>query len=518
MLMRFRISLFFIIFLAGALFSCPVRADGDPPLDPLHQPRPRSSYGMDLMGPGWQWTFPREEAWPRLDGALRVDLLDDLVRKSWGAGVRSVRVSTWWCMVEPERDSYDWEALDDVFQIASNYGLSVIPEIYYTPDWAALGTDVAIQCVDKAYPRNLPPQNMDDWSDFMADMVNRYGIHGKDQVHEWEIWNEPDLWEFWYTPSDPVNDNVPMYSRLVQRAKEQIAANDVNGRLLLGGMSDINGPEFLQRLMALEGDLDVRDDVDIVTLHVFSDHIRKISSLKAALGDNEFDLWVTELNYWGWTEDASPQMLSDLYALLAREGVTQSFWFKSWTTDWGPGIFLDQDPLWEPKPFTPSAFYHTFKQQTFPHALSGHPVVQEPAPNSLLAPRPEFVWERPDPGDFPIAGYKLQVDDSLYRGTPYFTSPELDAWVPAGELHFLPLQMIGGRGVAAPSGPVSPQAPPPTTPLVHYQPQKNLSPGVYYWRVAAVDVRGNVGPYSPVRPLVISAGDERVFLPAQIQP
>ncbi len=517
MFMRFKISIVLLVFLAGVLVAFPVLADGDPPFNPLHQPRPQSTYGMDLMGPGWQWTFPREDAWPRLDGALRVDLLDDLMRKSRDAGVRSARVATWWCMVEPERDSYDWEALDDVFQIASNYGLAVVPEIYYTPDWAAVGHDVTDQCVSNKYPRNLPPQNMDDWSDFMADMVSRYGIYGKDQVHEWEIWNEPDLWEFWYTPSDPEHDNVPMFAQLVQRAKEQIIRHDVQGRLLLGGMSDINGPEFLLRLMALDGDLDVKDDVDIVTLHVFSDHLRKISALKAALGDNRFDLWVTELNYWGWTEDASPQMLADLYDLLDSEGVMHSFWFKSWTTDWGPGIFLDQDPLWEPKPFRPSAFYDTFKQQSFPFALSGAPVVEAPAPNSLLSPRPKFSWERPEAGGFAIAGYKLQVDDSLYRGTPYFTSPELDVWVPAGELHFLPLQMMGGDN-AAHLEIGSAQAPPPTLSLVHYQPQQPLSPGVYYWRVAAVDVQGNVGPYSAVRTLVVGAGDERLFLSAQIQP
>ena len=514
--MRFRISAAILIFLTIILLARPVGAAGDPPFNPLHQPRPQSPYGMDLMGPAWRWTFPREEAWPRLEGDLRVDLLDEMVQKSWAAGVRSARVATWWCMVEPERDSYDWKALDEVFQIASNYGIAVVPEIYYTPDWAAVGHDVTEQCVNNNYPRNLPPQDMGDWSDFMATMVDRYGMYGKDQVHDWEIWNEPDLWEFWYVPSDPANDNVPLFSDLVQRAKEQIVRHDIGGRLLLGGMSDINGPGFLQRLMALEGDLDIKDDVDIVTFHVFSDHIRKIRALKAALGDNRFVLWVTELNYCGWSEDATPQMLADLYDLVASEGITHSFWFKSWTSDWGPGIFEDQSPLWEPKHFIPNAFYDTFKRQTFLHALPKTPVVRGPDEDVLIDPRPEFSWDRPAPGDLALAGYKLQVDDTLFRGAPYFTSPELDAWVPAGELHFLPLQMTGGSAAAVSTA--SPAGPPPTLPRIRYQPLHDLPPGLYYWRVAAVDVQGNVGPYSPVRTLLISAGEERVFLPTVVGP
>jgi len=514
--MRFKINTIFVVVLIGIFFAHPAWANGDPPFNPLQQPRSQSPYGMDLMGPGWQWTFPREEAWPRLDGSIRVDLLDELVQQSWAAGVRSARISTWWCMTEPERDSYDWEALDYAFQIASNYGIAPVPEIYYTPDWAALGKDVDIQCVSNEYPRNLPPQDMDDWSNFMAAIVGRYGAYGKDQVHEWEIWNEPDLWEFWYIPWDPSGASAPMYSLLVQRAKEQIVLHDINGRLILGGVSDINGPDFLKRLMKLNGEFDLKEDVDIVSFHVFSSHIGKISTLKAALGDNNFELWMTELNYWGWTERTSSQQLANLYALLVQEGIVKSFWFKSWTTGWGPGIFLNQGNLWEPKHFTPSPFYDTFKQQAFSHALPEAPTVQEPAEEGLVDPLPIFVWERPAAGNFSIAGYKLQVDNSLYRGQPYFHSPELDVWVPGAELHFLPLQMTGGSSVAT-VHPASVVAPP-SIPRVRYQSRQTLPPGLYYWRVAAVDVQGNVGSYSPVRTIQISAGKERVFLPAMIQP
>lgn len=509
---RLLFPLLFLLFLFVIIPIAPIEADGPSP-DPLRQPRPTSPYGMDLMGPGWQWTFPREDANPRLDGAIRVDLLDELFRKSWAAGVRRVRVAVWWCMTEPDRDQYEWEELDYVFQLAKNYGVDPVPEIYYTPDWAAIGSNIDIQCVSTDYPRNLPPSNMEDWSDFMAEFVKRYGAYGKDQIHDWEIWNEPDLYEFWYIPWNPAGANVDMYALMVKRARAEIDKYDVNGRLLLGGFSDIYGPDFLRRLMALRGPYDIREDVDIVTFHVFSDHANKISKLKSALGDNDFELWVTELNQNSWNETVSGQELANLYKLIAKEGITTSFWFKSWTSDWGPGIFAPPDPLWEAESFQINVFYNTFKQQAFPHALPDAPMLLQPSDAAIQGSRPMFAWKRPAAGTFPIAGYKLQVDNSLYRGEPYFHSPELDVWVPASLTHFLPLQMSNGQAGFAHSMPSSSPASPPSTPTMSYRPTQSLPPGQYYWRVAAVDVEGNVGPYSPVRALTV-VGDERVFLPA----
>ncbi len=501
--------LLLFLLLVSFLLLHPAYADGGPPYNPLQQPPPQSNYGMDMMGPSWQWTFPREAATPRLDGAIREDLMDELFRKSWAAGVRRARIATLWCFVQPERHRYDWEPVDIAYQLASNYGMTVVPEIFYTPDWAALGFDVSANCTNNDYPRNIPPQNMDDWSDFMATIVQRYGAYGKNQAHDWEIWNEPDLWEFWFVPSAPNKDGVPTYARLLKRAKAQIDAHDTRGRLLLGGMSDIYGHKFIKRLMALEGELDVSEDIDVVALHIFSAHLTKIRAIKEALGDHHYDLWATELNNRiDWTEETPPEKLSKLYADIASEGITKSFWFKSRTSKWGPGIFKNQGNLWDAQQFELSPFYQTFHQQTFPQRLAAAPTLLGPGSRPLQQPRPVFSWQRPAPGDFAIAGYKLQVDNSLFHGNAYFTSPELDLWIPAGHLTFTPLQMTHGRGTVADT-----PAAPPTLPQMHFRPAAPLPPGHYTWRVAAVDVQGNVGQYSLALPLHIEAGPQRLYLP-----
>ena len=486
----------------------------------MRQPRSQSPYGMDILGPAWQWTFPREDAWPRLNGRIRVDHLDELFQKTAAAGVRSARMSSWWCILEPERDRYDWEHMDYTFQIASNYGISMVPEIFYTPDWAAVNQNTGTDCVVSKV-RNLPPIDMNDWSDFMNEFTARYGVKGKNQAHDWEIWNEPDLYEFLYVPWDPGNANVVVYADLVKRARKAIDEHDPGGRLLMGGISDIYGPRFLSRLLEQRGPMDVREDADVITFHVFSDHERKIDRVMGAKGLVKAELWATEFNTSGSGEGLDATSLAELYGLAASKNISRTYWFKAFSSDWGPGIFVNRDPLWVPGSFEKSMFYDTFKKQVFPHTVAEAPQPRQPAESQLVGPNPTFLWQRPNPGSFPIAGYKFQVENSFYKGKLYFHTPEIDVWVPGAYVQFLPLQRKNQRAAFA-TETVSGNAPQngaavgglaPAIPQVSYRPNTRLKPGVYYWRVAAVDVAGNVGAYSTPLKMIVVAGDFRLFLP-----
>ena len=234
--------------------------------------------------------------------------------------------------------------------------------------------------------------------------------------------------------------------------------------------------------------------------------------------------FLNEFNNIGWGKDygRADREVDDLFALVFDADVTRTFWFKSWTTkwqaDWTVGIFKERDPLWVPGPFTPSPFYDSFQRLALPPQMAGAPRLDQPGDNALATPRPTFTWTRPSAGTFPIAGYKLQVDDSTYQGTPYFHAPEIDAWVTASHTHFLPFQMSVGRSRAA-ARTTTPHSP--STDLtisnIRYQPTVPLAPGRYFWRVAAVDTEGNVGPYSETRILYVSAGDKRSFLPMQLR-
>jgi len=531
----FRIALLLILLLA---FSSQALADppthrqeaglASPqhqPPNPLVQPPTTSAYGMDILGPAWQWTFPRESAQPRFDGAMRIDQLDEVLYKSWGAGVRSARVAAWWCFLEPERDQYEWEDLDIMIQLLSNYGIEPIPEILYTPYWArAAAPAPQTSCINNRQ-RNYQPDDIADWEEFMGEIVQRYGPQGKNQVAYWEIWNEPDLPEF--LSGDWGENTVCIYSDLLKAASQQIRSRDPEARILLGGLSDINGPGFLDDLLEGECGVNVQNDFDILAFHAFTAHDLKKFFLNRVLEKHDavgrYELWINEFNNikWGKDYDRADRELTDLFNVMFDADVTRTFWFKSWTTkwqaDWTVGIFEPRDPLWVPGPFTPSPFYASFQRQAFPHQLANASQLAQPGANALTPPRPTFTWARPPSGSFQIAGYKLQVDDSTYQGTPYFHAPEVDVWVPASNIHFLPFQMSADRGavIAQATAPVSTPTDLAISNLSYTTPSP-LAPGRYFWRVAAVDTEGNVGPYSEIRILYVSPGDKRSFLPMQL--
>ena len=79
-------------------------------------------------------------------------------------------------------------------------GLQFIARLERPPDWArAQGT-----------AETAPPQNLDDYGDFVAAFVQ----HFKGRVHYVQIWNEPNRFEDWgFQPVDPV-----AYTKLLQVA------------------------------------------------------------------------------------------------------------------------------------------------------------------------------------------------------------------------------------------------------------------------------------------------------------
>jgi len=494
------------------------------PPNPLQQPPSKSPYGMDHLGPAWQWTFPREHAPSRLDGALRIDQADEVFRKSWEAGVRSARLAAWWCFLEPERDQYAWGDMDIMLQLLSNYGIEPIPEILYTPYWArADSPEPHTSCIDN-WEKNHQPDDLHDWDEFIREIVQRYGSSGKDQIRYWEIWNEPDLPEFLSSNSGGQDKTVCIYSELLNSASQEIRNLDPRARILLGGLSDINGPGFLDDLLDADCGFDVRGDFDILAFHAFTAHHLKLFFLMNVLEEHDavdrYELWLNELNNirWGKDYERADEELEGLFDLIFDAGITRTFWFKSWTTkwqaDWTVGIFENHDPLWEPAPFIPSPFFDSYQNQAFPDLLADPPLLIEPTAGVITASAPIFSWARPTSGTYPIAGYKLQVDDSTYQGTPYFHAPEVDVWIPSSNIHFLPFQMSAGLNTNA-SGPTAASSPSTELTIANlsYQTRQSLAPGRYFWRVAAVDTEGNVGPYSETRIIYVESGSERSYLP-----
>ena len=115
--------------------------------------------------------------------------LDALLDKAASAGVDGVEIQADWWILEPVEDQYEWANYTDRFvREARERGLKVAFQITEAPPWARQsGGD---------YGGWDPPRSSAElaaWSDFISDMVNRYGT----QVTRYKMWNEPNLTTFW---------------------------------------------------------------------------------------------------------------------------------------------------------------------------------------------------------------------------------------------------------------------------------------------------------------------------------
>ena len=111
------------------------------------------------------------------------------------AGVRWIRQEIPWDRIEiPQKGQYTnpygstWEHYDRFIDLANEYGLNIVARLDLPPSWAK---------ADNSVPRS-PPDNLEDYGDFVYTFVKRY----KGKIKYYQIWNEPNLYGEWGSPPD----------------------------------------------------------------------------------------------------------------------------------------------------------------------------------------------------------------------------------------------------------------------------------------------------------------------------
>lgn len=171
-----------------------------------------------------------------LDGHVR----QQQIRQFGALGVCWVRLDFDWSAIQPDSArTYDWARYDATVSGLSAAGLRVLGLLAYTPSWANGG---------KA-SRYFPPQDSAAFARFAQQAAARYGPH---QVQAWEIWNEPNLAQFWQPAADP-----DAYAELLKGASAAIRAAAPGALVISGGLAqpypserDWDARQFLARFYA----------------------------------------------------------------------------------------------------------------------------------------------------------------------------------------------------------------------------------------------------------------------------
>lgn len=202
---------------------------------------------------------------PKRDSALGIspgagirDLSDDELAADLDRmvelGATWVRIDLDWSVIEPDPGELTWASTDRVVVAAAARGIEVLGLLAYTPEWAR-----PADSSDKH-----PPTDPADFARFAAAAVEHY----RGVISTWEVWNEPNVADFWEPAADPA-----AYAGLLVAATTAIREADPQAVVITGGLapaSDDSGelsPEtFLRRMYeTLPTGL-----IDAVAIHPYS--------------------------------------------------------------------------------------------------------------------------------------------------------------------------------------------------------------------------------------------------------
>jgi Glycosyl hydrolases family 39/Cep192 domain 4 len=272
-------------------------------------------------------------------------------------GIRLWDTHTSWSWLNPSRGVYDWSLLDQWLALAESHDVDVLYTFGVTPGWASAQPTQTCTYHPGACS---PPADLRDWEEFVRALV----VHANGRIKYWELWNEPNLDEFW-------SGDIQTLLRMTQRAYAVIKSVDPNAMVLTPAptASPSNFATWLTSYFAAGGG----DYADIVAFHGYlpytvadpeylKDVVDSINDAMSRNGQTGKPTWNTEAS-WGKADrlpdlDAQAAYVARAYILQWSLGVQRFYWYAwnnpLWGTLWDestgdvlkPGIAFGETYKW----------------------------------------------------------------------------------------------------------------------------------------------------------------------------
>jgi Carbohydrate binding domain/Cellulase (glycosyl hydrolase family 5) len=296
-----------------------------PALTPPTAPVPRELFGMHFNEADTSWSTSNQI------GAVRI----------WDAGPNADEsgIGAQWSEIEGSAGSYNWSGLDQRVAQARSRGADVMYTLGgRTPQWAAAQPDA-----DSPYGRGQCSEPSSDavWQNWVRTIATRY----RGQITLWEVWNEPDIADFYCGSPDQLVD-------LARQAYTVLKEVDPANRVLSPGFSGYQGPGYLDYFLSQGGG----DFADILSYHFYaatpedatSSRWANVQSAIRANGVESKPLWNTEQ---GWIEIPDPTpipqptgaaFIARMYLLNWAAGIDRSY-FYAWDNQWNQFQLFEAD-------------------------------------------------------------------------------------------------------------------------------------------------------------------------------
>jgi hypothetical protein len=253
-------------------------------------------------------------------------------------GVDWVRFDFDWSRLEPEGPQRGHHAAHErLVRLLSQAGIRVLGLITYTPPWANGGRPSKFH----------PPKDPAAFAGYAGRLASRYGPLG---VQAWEVWNEPNLGQFWAPRPDPA-----AYAELLRQSYRALRRAQPEALVVSGGLAQpstaadrLSCTEFLAAMYraGAGGHFDALGNhaYDSPRLPNEGHNWGLMRSLAGGLralmqqhGDGRLPIWVTEIGAptmgrdpWGTVVDEARQalILEDAYREAARDPLLGPvFWY-----------------------------------------------------------------------------------------------------------------------------------------------------------------------------------------------
>lgn len=243
---------------------------------------------------------------PRLAAhTLQAD--DRSLAQAQAAGFDTVVQLFAWREIEPTQDQFHWQAADQVVAGAEYYDLELVIRLDQHPAWASR-VDLSL---------NAPPDNLEDYRDFVERVVKRY----KGRVRAYIIWNEPNLAIEWGgRRPDPA-----AFTELLRVGYEAVKASDPAALVVAAGLAPTNSNDETaiddRRFLVEMYQAGAAAYFDVLGAHPYSFGLApaapqsdsrhpafgRLAELRAIMqqnGDGHKPVWITEM---GWTVEPPPE-------------------------------------------------------------------------------------------------------------------------------------------------------------------------------------------------------------------
>jgi hypothetical protein len=139
---------------------------------------------------------------------------------------------------EPYRSA--WEKYDHIVDLAELYDVKIIARLSNPPEWS--------RAEGNAAGPFAPPDNLDDYGDFVETVIRRY----EGRIQHYQIWNEPNIYPEWgerpVSPEEYTELLEVGYRRIKEACPQCTVISGALAQTIPLGPRDLNDFIFLQRM------------------------------------------------------------------------------------------------------------------------------------------------------------------------------------------------------------------------------------------------------------------------------